>query len=401
MSRKKSIKSVLVALPLSTASGRDFLAGFSRYAREHGHWHIRIHANPSDLTSAILKSAMDGGLNGLVMSENYAPAVARLIETSQLPVTLLGQRGTWIKHRKSNISFVRNNDNEIGRFAANYLLNLGRFRSFGFIPDWNESYWADERAQGFADQIRPTGIAVRIFKGRSRTYDETTRTQLLDWLDKLPKPAGIFAAADIIAAEFLSLCESESIDVPRSVSVISVDNDELICDFTTPPLSSILPDHEKLGELAAKELSRLMRSRNPTPAQQLFSTEKRLIERESSRAVIPAAQLVNRAIQYIRENITRNISTEDVIRHLGVSRRLADLRLRQFQNTTVAALISRMRLDEVTRWLRTSKASCAKIALSCGYDNPKHLANAFHRHYAMSMTDYRKKHSQKTTMGRR
>ena len=394
MNHAKTIKRVLAALRLSSASGRDFLAGFSRYARAHCHWQIRILANQDDLTPAILKSAIDEGLDGLVMAENKDPLVARLIESVELPVTLLGQQGTWIKARKTNISFIRNNDFEIGRFAAKYLLGLGRFRSFAFVPDWAESYWADERAQGFADEIRPTGVAVQTFRGKSRRYDETTRTRLLSLIRQLPKPVGIMAAADIIATEVLSLCESAAIDVPGSVSVISVDNDELICDFTTPPLTSILPDHEKMGEIAARELMRLMRSRTPSSARQIFSTEKRLIERESTRTVIPAAQLVDHIVHYIRENISRGITTEEVVRHLGISRRLADLRLRQFENTTVSALIASTRLEEVARWLRKSKASCAKIAQTCAYDNPKHLANAFRRHFGMSMTDYRKQHAQ-------
>lgn len=93
-----------------------------------------------------------------------------------------------------------------------------------------------------------------------------------------------------------------------------------------------------------------------------------------------AAHLVNRAMQYIRENI-----------YLGVSRRLADLRLKQFQGETVASLISHARLDEAARWLKTSRITCSKIAKACAYENPKHLSNAFRRRFGMSMTDYRRR----------
>lgn len=104
-----------------------------------------------------------------------------------------------------------------------------------------------------------------------------------------------------------------------------------------------------------------------------------------------AAHLVNRAMQYIRENIKKNITTADVVHYLGVSRRLADLRLKQFQGETVASLISHARLDEAARWLKTSRITCSKIAEACAYENPKHLSNAFRRRFGMSMTDYRRR----------
>ena len=87
--------------------------------------------------------------------------------------------------------------------------------------------------------------------------------RLPDWLAALPKPAAVMAALDERAIEILSACGEARIQVPRQVAVIGVDNDELLCDFSDPPLSSVLPDHVREGALAAAELNRMLRSRKP------------------------------------------------------------------------------------------------------------------------------------------
>ena len=46
---------------------------------------------------------------------------------------------------------------------------------------------------------------------------------------------------------------------PRDLALVGADNDELLCDTAEPTLTSIAPDHIRLGELAAEALNELMR----------------------------------------------------------------------------------------------------------------------------------------------
>ncbi len=43
---------------------------------------------------------------------------------------------------------------------------------------------------------------------------------------------------------------------------MAVDNDEILCSWTTPPLSSIIPDAHRSGFEAARILSELMARKN-------------------------------------------------------------------------------------------------------------------------------------------
>ena len=79
-----------------------------------------------------------------------------------------------------------------------------------------------------------------------------------------------------------------------------------------------------------------------------------------------------------------------MVAHLKVSRRLADLRFRELQHTSIGDEITRIRLAEVQRLLRSTKEPIDSIAARCGYTNPNYLKNLFRKRFSMSMRDFRK-----------
>ena len=57
-------------------------------------------------------------------------------------------------------------------------------------------------------------------------------------------PAAVMAACDTTALEVMEACKRARISVPNQISVLGVDNDELMCEFDSPTISSVLPRHE-------------------------------------------------------------------------------------------------------------------------------------------------------------
>ena len=47
--------------------------------------------------------------------------------------------------------------------------------------------------------------------------------------------------------------------VPEDVAILSVDDDDLLCDFARPPLSSVALPTERIGYEAAAQLDRMLR----------------------------------------------------------------------------------------------------------------------------------------------
>ena len=116
---------------------------------------------------------------------------------------------------------------------------------------------------------------------------------------------------------------------------------------------------------------------------------KQVVRRESTAELSLSGKLVQRALVYIRKNALKGISVTDVAAHLHVSRRLADLRFRELQGTTIGETIISERLMEVKRLLRETKDPIDAIAVRCGYENPNYLKNLFKRRFAMTMREFR------------
>ena len=178
--------------------------------------------------------------------------------------------------------------------------------------------------------------------------------------------------------------------IPRQVAVLGVDNDELLDESSDPPLSSIMPDHEKLGFVAARELERLMsvpKRRSPAP---FLARPVKIVERESALACSPAAHLLTRATDFIRKNATKGIRVDDVARFLGVSRRLADLRFQQFSGESINEMITNCKLEAVKKLLATTTRPIKIVSEACGYSDLAYLKTLFKRRYGCTMRDWRK-----------
>ena len=114
-----------------------------------------------------------------------------------------------------------------------------------------------------------------------------------------------------------------------------------------------------------------------------------VVERESTRVLAPGLALIQRAHDYITANANRAISTEDVITHLGVSRRLAYLRFREFEHKSIHQSILLARIAHVKKRLISSRQKIETISRDCGFENPNNLKIIFRRLTGMTMREWR------------
>jgi LacI family transcriptional regulator len=200
------------------------------------------------------------------------------------------------------------------------------------------------------------------------------------------------AAYDTRALNILEACKNEGFAIPEQICILGVDNDRLLCESAKPTLSSVAPDHIGEGRIAADALNHLLRHASRRPKSVLCSA-KTVIERESTSPVSPARSLIQRALAYIDAHTTEEIKVADVIRHLGVSRSLVELRFRQYHTTTLAEAIRERRLEEVKRRLVKTRSPIQTISYECGFNNINHLKNIFRRRFGLSMREFRNKFS--------
>ena len=203
-------------------------------------------------------------------------------------------------------------------------------------------------------------------------------------------PAAIMLVGDYRAEDVLDACDREKRKVPTDIAILGVDNNTILCDSLTPSLSSIAPAFEQEGFVAAKTLDLLMKKRSISKSPEIIRLPPlRVVERESTAPTVSCSHLVDRAIDFIKENISSPFSARDVARHLGVSQSLLLLRFRQFEKTSVQATIINHRLKAVCEKLKNTNMPISRIATLCGFTSPNRLAHLFMERYGMSPRDYR------------
>lgn len=377
-------KNILVLLWSTAASGRDFLYGLSNYLKSRPAWNIRLLPTAEELSPDIVRSIRSGAFDGIVTDENMLAANPVLRVCKETSFVIFGTRPA--KEEDKNVTYIQNDDRMIGRLGARHFLGLGNFRSFGFVPTVIPHVWSRDRAEGFAEELAKTGQTTEVFDKSSQ------HRSLTAWLRHLPKPCAVMAAWDCRAIEVVETAKKAGLDIPRQVAVLGVDNDELICGFTSPSISSIYPPHEENGFAAGKALDRLFAKTHGRGKPVILCSGAKIIQRESTAPLTPASHLILSALEFIQKNATRNIHVNDVVRHLKVSRRLADLRFREFQGESILETITRIRLDEVAKRLITTRLSASMIARSCGFDDVSYLGKLFRRKYGQTLQQWRKSH---------
>ena len=195
-------------------------------------------------------------------------------------------------------------------------------------------------------------------------------------------------AFDDRALTVIEVCRQRGFKVPQDIAVLGVDDDEVVDEICTPSLSSIHPDHEKQGFIAAERLYALMRGNRNVPRQTYVPILK-VSERETTRNLNSAGVLVQRALAYIHDNACLGIGPDDVAMHTKASRRLLDMRFRTMTDTTLNAAIRDRQLAEVCRRLKETPDTIDAIALDCGFRCPIYLKELFRKRFGTTMRDYR------------
>ena len=373
------MKRVLVALRLQGIAGQEKLSGIFRYLGDSPEWDVRFIRSAQEFTAARVKTAIADGYDGFIVSIPDAERAAEPLADTDIPTIVMDIHSPALSARRKNIVFIRNSPEEIGRSAANHLLSIGRCKSYAFVHHQSVMQWSVDRFNAYRDTLREHGFECHELKSP-------------EGVEKLERPVGVFAANDDRGYDVIEFCRANQLRVSEDIAVIGINNDTLVCENCHPRLSSIQPDFEQEGYLAAETLSRMMHPAPCTPhpaPRTLFVGVKQVVRRESTAELSLSGKLVQRALVYIRKNALKGISVTDVAAHLHVSRRLADLRFRELQGTTIGETIISERLTEVKRLLRETKDPIDAIAVRCGYENPNYLKNLFKRRFAMTMREFR------------
>ena len=106
----------------------------------------------------------------------------------------------------------------------------------------------------------------------------------------------------------------------------------------------------------------------------------------------PAADdfLAVRAREYMKTNITENISVDDIAAACGLSESQFARRFKRAAGITPADSLQRMRIEEACRFLRETEISITEIAFRLGFSSSQYFSTVFKRYTGMSPYHFRK-----------
>jgi LacI family transcriptional regulator len=199
------------------------------------------------------------------------------------------------------------------------------------------------------------------------------------------------AAYDYRGQQVLDACRRLGIAVPDEVAVIGVDNHELLCELSHPPMSSVIPNTHRTGYEAAALLDQMMGGHRVAGQTHLIAPLG-IATRQSTDVLAIEDRHVARAVAYIRAHACEGITVDDVLRAVPQARRLLERRFKKLLGRTPHEEIRRVQLDRVKALLAQTDLSLADVAERCGYAHVEYLSVVFKKKAGLPPSQYRAQH---------
>ena len=380
MGREKR-KRIALVMGLTDTYEHGIARGVVRYAKGRTDWDLYGYGwmfRPFDA----LEVWQGDGIIARVESRQEAELIARL---SAPVVDVAGA------YRMASFATVTNDDVTTGQRAGEYLASCG-FRRFAYCGVAGTG-WSARRLSGFQAAVRRIDRAPAVFE-ESLPWWETLDTsgRLRAWLNALRRPVGIFASNDTAGLKLADLCRDLGIQVPDSLAILGVDNEDILCEMTSPTLSSIELDCESIGYRAAVLLEELMEAggQSRRSRRSLVVPPKDVMERESTRVFASEDPIVEKAMRYIRLHGTSRVTVGSILSAIPASRRSLETRFKKATGRTLRAEIVRVRLAHARALLRTTTLTVGDVAAECGFGSAQRFHEAFRETEGISPGRYRR-----------
>ncbi len=379
----KKQKSVALLVETSNEYARRLLSGIVSYIRSSESWSVYLPEQHRGATPPSWLSAWKG--DG-VIARIETPAIARAVRKLKMPVVDVSAA----RHVPS-IPWVETDDAAIARLAMQHFRDRG-FRHFAFCgePEFNWSNW---RKDAFVEAALSAGLQCNVFDAKqrgSRGYSlSRERKRLGKWIQSLPRPVAVFACYDIKAQQILDTCRELQIRVPDELALLGVDNDELICELCTPPLSSVIPSAHKTGREAARLLDLVMSGKKVDTLAHLIEPTG-VATRLSSDVLAIDDPDVAAALNYIKDHACEGINVNEVLKHVPLSRRVLEKRFRNLVGRTPHQEITRRRVERIRQLLVETDLSLFQISQRTGFQSEEYMSVTFRRAMKVPPATYRR-----------
>ncbi|MDQ0230782.1 LacI family DNA-binding transcriptional regulator [Metabacillus malikii] len=192
---------------------------------------------------------VDGCL--IIAGDNVEDAIYELDE-SEIPCM-----GIDLKLKGPNSSFVMTENYALSSKVIQHFY-LHSIRDIAFIGGRKDSSITIYREQGYIQAMQQLGLEIRDeWIQHGDYFEESGYEAMKRILDTKMYPKAVFAVSDMMAFGAIRAIKDSGMRVPEDIRVIGCDDIEA-CRFSSPQLSTIQQDKDRLGKLAANMLNDLI-----------------------------------------------------------------------------------------------------------------------------------------------
>ncbi|MGP8199211.1 MAG: XylR family transcriptional regulator [Limisphaerales bacterium] len=385
----KRRRRVALLIESSRAYGRGLFLGIGRFVREHHEWSVQSDEwKWTDAFPVWLRNWDGDGVIARVETPEMAAFVRRL------GVPAVDLRGSVSGF---NLPLIDTDDRKVAEIAAEHLMSRG-FRHYAFCGFVGANY-SDKRSHWFQEQLALSGFSCQMYAPPTRSPETQTigyerqgflfQEHLEQWLVSLPKPIGVMTCNDIRGQQVLNLCRRLDLAVPEEVAIIGVDNDEILCDLSDPPLSSVAPDTLRIGYEAAVMLDQMMAGGTP-PAKPVLIPPREIVTRRSTEVLaLDDRQLVT-GLRFIRDHAFDPITINEVAKVASMCRRVFERRFAAKIGRSPKAEVVRLRLEKVKQLLTDTDWNLSQIAEKTGFNYGEYLHTVFTQKIGITPGEFRR-----------
>ncbi len=380
----RKIPKIILQIETTHSYGRGLIAGIVKYSQSHGPW--AFFRNPPFYGNAISLSSQVRIYkrlkpDGLIIRE---PHNIDIYLDMGIPIIVSPTRVS------QQVPCIETDAVMIGRMGAAHFLERG-FINFAYCG-FEGLLWSGNRFAAFSEHLMAKGYTANVFEGSVSGLSNPVGRQsekLKSWLENLKKPTAVMCCNDDMGRIVLDACKGEGIDVPGQIAVLGVDNDELTCELTDPPLSSIHLDSENAGFQGAALMDRLLEGEKMN-GQTILHHPLSVITRHSSDVYAVGDECILKALAFIRDNCCRPIQVSDVAAAVCLSERQLFTKFTGVLNRSVHSEIKRIRIEQIKQLLTDTDLSISAIAYKMGFNDPAHISRYFKQITGCGLEQYRK-----------
>ncbi len=365
------------------------LAGIRRYCAMRG-WEAvpvsRDDSSPASLQELLRRHRPLGCIvDGIARHADLPPRLFRGV-----PVSYIGYPSN-LAGNKPNFVF----DHNAIAGTAFRELSSSRPPCYAVVGHPNPLLWSRRRAAAFRSAASAAGAKCFPFPVLPHFMAEAGASfekRLAPWLAGLPDRCAVFAVSDETAVRVARAARAAGRPIPRSMTLLSVDNFPELCEHADPPISSIRLDFEREGWLAAAALSPGLRPQSGRPGVEDSVLGPLLtVRRKSTGGRGRHEPWILEAVEIIRREACDGLTASGLAARFPGSRRLFEMRFREATGHSVLDEILHVRLEKAFALLAETDTAIGAVPALCGFRCNRTLDALFRSRTGLSMRDWRRR----------